>query len=590
MAQFFKFLLASCLGIFLSIFLLFAVGGLILAGIAKKADQPKAIGPNSVLHLTFDKQIPEQTNNLELNPFDLKQKKTLGLQDILESLKQAKEDDNIKGIFLEPEALAGSGLATASVLREALLDFKESGKFIIAYSKAYSQGGYYLATAADEIAVFPMGVVDFRGFSAQIPFFKDMLDKIGVEMQVFYAGKFKGASEPYRLNEMSEENRTQIREYLDGIYRVFLEDISAGRQLSVAQLRQLADEYVGLDPLKAVETGLIDKAIYRDEALAIVRSRLGLEEDAKIATFTIEQYHQAKPSTKNYKIKDKIAVIYAEGTILDGEGQPGSIGDKKYAKHITSARKDKRIKAIVLRINSPGGSALASENIWRELSLAKAAGKPIVVSMGDYAASGGYYIAAPADSIFAEANTLTGSIGVVGAIPNASVLLDKKIGIHFDSVKTSTFSNGITPFYPLSPAEMQLIQKQVERTYESFLLRVSEGRKMSRDSVHAIAQGRVWTGARALEIGLVDRIGGMPEALAAAASLAGISEYRITEYPIVKEPLQQLIEQLMNGQETRANALLKAQLGNYLPYYRFVQELQASNGIQARLPIILPFE
>lgn len=590
MGQFFKFLFASCLGILLAFFLLFAIGGLIVMAVAKQAEKPQEAKPNSVLHLTFSNSIPEQTNNMELDPFNFKQKKVLGLKEAIRTLETAKTDDNIKGIFLEPEALSVGGLATADVLRQALLDFKSEGKFIVAYSKAYSQGAYYLATAADELTCYPIGVVDFRGFSAQAPYFKDLLDKVGVEMQVFYAGKFKGASEPYRLNKMSDENRLQIREYLEDVYREFLEDISASRDLSVAELRRLADEYVGIDPEKAAEAGLIDKAIYRDEALDILRERLGLEKGEKINMLSLEDYNQGKPEKKNFKVKDKIAVIYAEGEIVDGEGKPGRIGDEKYVKYISSARKDDKVKAIVLRVNSPGGSVMASENIWRELSLAKAEGKPIIVSMGDYAASGGYYISAMADSIFAEPNTLTGSIGVVGAIPNASKLLDDKIGVHFDSVKTGPFSTGLTPFYPLSPAETQLIQKYIEKTYEDFLQKVAEGRRMSRDSVNAIAQGRVWTGKRAVAIGLVDRIAGLDEAIASAAGIAGIESYRLTEYPRVKDPLQQFLEQWMGQENTAANAVLKAQLGEFYPYYSFLQQLRDSKGVQARLPVFIPFK
>ncbi|MCB9274916.1 MAG: signal peptide peptidase SppA [Lewinellaceae bacterium] len=589
MGQFFKFLFASCLGIFLAFFLLAAIGGLVIMGIAKQAEKPQAVQPNTVLHLTFDNTVPEQTNNLELDPFNFKQKKVLGLKEAIRTISEAKEDDNIKGIFLEPDALSVGGLATADVLRQALLDFKSNGKFIVAYSKSYTQGGFYLASAADELTCYPIGVIDFRGFSAQVPYFKDMLDKVGVEMQVFYAGKFKGASEPYRLNKMSPENRMQIREYLEDVYQEFLADISASRNISVEQLRQMADEYVGIDPKKAAEAGLIDKAIYRDEALGILRERLGLDEADKINMISLEEYNLGKPEHKDYKTRDKIAVIYAEGEIVDGEGKPGNIGDEKYVKFINSARKDDKVKAIVLRVNSPGGSVLASENIWRELTLAKADGKPIVVSMGDYAASGGYYISTMADSIFAQPNTLTGSIGVVGAIPNASKLLDDKIGIHFDSVKTGPFSTGLTPFYPLSPAETQLIQNHIKKTYEDFLQKVADGRGISRDSVNAIGQGRVWTGKRAIGIGLVDRIAGLDEAITAAAGLAGTDSYRLTEYPRVKDPLQQFLEQWIGEEDTGAHAVLKAQLGEFYPYYSFLLQLRDSKGVQARLPVFIPF-
>lgn len=589
MGQFFKFLLASCLGIFLAFFLLLGISGLVIAGIAKQAEKPKGISPNTVLHLTFDKAIPEQTNNLEVDPFDFKSRKTLGLGEILNTLERAKNDDNIKGVFLEVDGLASGGIATAAVVRDALLDFRQSGKFVIAYSKYYSQGAYYLASSADQIMVNPLGMVDFRGFAAQIPFFKDMLDKIGVEMQVYYAGKFKGASEPYRLNKMSAENRMQIREYLEDVYVDFLKDISATRNLSEKRLRQLANDYTGIDPEAAAKAGLVDKVAHREDAMEEMRSRLGLDANEKIPMATLEEYNQSNPGDKNYRIKNKIAVVYAEGTIVDGKGSPGNIGDEKYTEYIRQIRRDDNIKAIVLRVNSPGGSAMASENIWKELSLAKAEGKQVVVSMGDYAASGGYYISAMADSIFAEPGTLTGSIGVVMAIPDASELLEDKAGIRFDSVKTGAFSTGITPFYPLSPAESRMLQGRTDAMYETFLQRVSEGRKMNRDSVHTIAQGRVWTGERALEIGLVDRIGGLEQAIASAAGLAELDEYRLTEYPRVKDPIQQFIEQWFGEEDVRAKMLLKSELGEYYPYLRFVQELKDSRGLQARLPVWIPF-
>lgn len=589
MGQFFKFLLASCLGIFLAFFLLLGISGLAITAIAKEADKAKSITPNTVLHLTFDDEVPEQTNNLELDPFDFKTRKVLGLQEALNTLERARNDDNIKGIFMEVDGLARGGVATAAVLRDALVEFRESGKFIIAYSKYYSQGAFYLASSADQVMVNPLGMVDFRGFAAQMPFFKDMLDKIGVEMQVYYAGKFKGASEPYRLSKMSDENRMQIREYLDDIYEHFLADISASRNLSEERLRQLANEYTGMDPEAAAEAGLVDKVAHREDALDELRSRLGLDDNEKIPMASLEEYNQAKPGKANYRAKKKIAVVYAEGAIVDGKGSPGNIGDEKYTEYIRQIRQDDNIMAIVLRVNSPGGSAMASENIWKELSLARAEGKRIVVSMGDYAASGGYYISAMADSIFAEPNTLTGSIGVVMAIPDASELLEDKAGIRFDSVKTGAFSTGITPFYPLSPAESRMLQARTDDMYETFLERVSEGRKLSRDSAHAIAQGRVWTGERALEIGLVDRIGGLEQAIASAAAMAELDEYRLTEYPKVKDPIQQLIEQWFGEENVRTKAILRSELGEYYPYLQFVQELKDSRGLQARLPLWIPF-
>ena len=590
MKQFLKFLLASCLGVIAATFLLFGIGGLIIAGIVNQTDQPQKVKPNTVLHLTFNNPIPEQTNNLELDPFNFQQEKILGLTATIDAIERAAGDDNIKGIFLEVDGLPSGGLANISVLRTALEKFKASDKFIIAYSKYYSQGAYYLSTTADELHLNPLGMVDFRGFAAQVPFFKEMLEKIGVDMQIFYAGKFKGATEPYRLYELSEENKLQIRTYLTDIYDNFLDDISKGRRLTENELRQFANEYTGLDPEEALASGLVDKVSYRDEALASIRTRIGLEEDEKIPTISLEAYNRSNPQEKDYSIKDKIAVIYAEGTIIDGKGEPGTIGDEEYTEYVRKARQDDKVKAIVLRVNSPGGSAMSSENIWREIKLAREEGKPVVVSMGDYAASGGYYISCGADSIFAEPNTLTGSIGVFMMIPDLSELMGDKIGIEFDTVKTGNFSTGINGLYPLSTAEGRLLQERTDDLYETFLKRVSDGRGLSRDEVHAIAQGRVWTGERAATIGLVDDLGGLDRALASAATLAGLEEYRTTEYPKVKDQFQQLMEQWMGEASFKAAVLSKTNLGPYYERVEFLNEIREGAGIQARLPFLISFE
>jgi len=589
MGQFFKFLFASCLGILLAFALLFGIGALVVGRIASQADQPKEVKANTVLHLKLNQPIPEQTNNVEIDPFNLEREDVLGLNAMVNSIERAKSDDDIKGVFIEADQLNGAGMASASVIRDALVDFKASGKFVIAYAKYYSQGAYYLASTADSLYVNPLGLVDFRGPSAQIPFFKDLLDKVGLNMQVFYAGKFKGATEPYRFNEMSKENRMQIRTYLSDIYEVMLQDLSASRGLSVKELRRLADEYTGINPKDAVAAGMVDGAAHRDIALDALRNRLGLEEEEDIKMIGIADYNNSNPVDKDYTIKDKIAVIYAEGGIVDGKGGIGTIGDKKYVKYIQEARRDDGVKAIVLRVNSPGGSAMASENIWRELTLAKEAGKPVVVSMGDYAASGGYYISAPADSIFAEPNTLTGSIGVFLLIPDASELMEDKLGIHFDTVKTGDLSVGINPLFPLSPEESRIMQNRTERMYETFLERVSEGRGMSRDSVHAIAQGRVWTGKAAIDVGLVDALGGMEQALSSAASLAELEEYRITEYPKVKDPFQQLLEEFMGEESVQAERVLQSEMGEWYPMYQHYKQIRDSRGAQARLPFVVPF-
>ena len=589
MGQFFKFVFASCLGVILASLLLGFIFFAVIAGIAGSQEkQAGKVAPNTVLHLKFDKAIPEKTNNIPLDPFSFKDQKVLGLHEILAALERAKNDNNVKGVLIETDGLQG-GMATADLIRDAIAEFKDEDKFVFSYANAYSQGGYYLASAADRIYVNPVGLVDFRGFAAQVPFFKDMLDKVGVNMQVFYAGKYKSATEPFRRKNMSEENKLQVREYLEDVFGEFLADISEGRNISKAELRRIADGYLAFMPQQALELKIVDELAHRDKVTDDIREKLGLAEKDKLSLLTIEDYNARNPAKSDFKIKDKIAVVYAEGNIVDGKGEVGSIGDVKYTEILSKLRKDKSVKAIVLRVNSGGGSAMASENILRELELAKEEGKKVVVSMGDYAASGGYYIACKADSIFAEPNTLTGSIGVFSMIPSARKLLNDKIGIAFDTVKTGQFAHGISPFYDMSEAEGKVLQGFVDNLYETFLGHVAEGRDMSRDAVNEIAQGRVWTGTKAKQIGLVDRIAGLDEAIEAAADLAELSAYRITEYPRIKEPLQQFIEDLTGKSEAHTERLLRSQLGDIYPYYRHIRELQISNGVQARLPFIIPF-
>lgn len=590
MGQFFKFVFASCLGVILASIALGFLSFVMLAAIAGSVgSKTVSVQPNTVLHLKFDKPIPEKTNNLPMDPFNFKEQKILGLHDILAALERAQTDDNIKGVLLEADGLQG-GLATANALRDALAEFKSKGKFVYAYANTYTQGAYYLASAADKIYLNPVGLLDFHGFAAQVPFFKDLLDKAGIKAQVYYAGKFKSATEPFRRNNMSEENKLQVREYLEDAFGEFLNDIAEARGISEVELRRIADNMAATLPEDALRLKMVDELTYRDKVLDDIRQKTGLDKKDKIPTLTIEEYAEAKPAKTNLKAKHKIAVVYAEGNIVDGKGENGSIGDVKYVDILSKIRKDKQVRAIVLRINSGGGSAIASENILRGVELAKAEGIKVVVSMGDYAASGGYYIACKADSIFAEPNTLTGSIGVFSMIPSVQQLLNKQIGIQFDTVKTGQFAHGISPVYDLTEAEGKIMQSFVDKMYETFLGHVAAGRNMSRDAVNEIAQGRVWTGQKAVRIGLADRIGYLDDAIAAAAKLAEVSEYRISEYPRVKDPIQQLLEEL-SGQttETRAQRLLKTQLGSLYPHYRFLYELQQSKGVQARLPFMLEF-
>lgn len=586
MGQFFKFMFASCLGVILASILMTLIGGGVLLSLASQAEKQKPVSPNTVLHITLDQPVPEQTNNLDMNPFDFKNQYVLGLHDMIEAIGQAKTDDRVQGIYLDLKQVV-VGPATSRALRHAIDDFKTSGKFVYAYGEYYMQGSYYLASVAEKVYLNPLGDLDFRGYSVIQPYFKKMLDKIGVDMQVTYAGNFKSATEPFRMEKMSPENRIQVREFIQSLYNSYLADISASRNMTAGELKGIAEGWKLRNPEDAARLGLIDHAGYEDEALNEIRNRLGLGEKDKLPLMKLADYYRSKGSGQDVSAKDRIAVVYAEGSIQDGKGSPGTIGDDQYVKWLRKIRDDDKIKAVVLRVNSPGGSALASENIWRELTLIKETGKPVVVSMGDYAASGGYYISCMADSIYAEPNTLTGSIGVFNLMPNAETLFEDKLGITFDTVKTGKYSTSLTPFYSWTDSERQIMQEDVDDIYETFLQRVASGRGMTRDQVHQVAQGRVWTGERAKELGLVDGLGGLDKAIETAAYLAGLEKFRTREYPQVKEPIQQFIETFMEDDNAAQSYLLREQLGEYGPMYRHVKDLQSARGVQARLPFLI---
>jgi protease-4 len=585
MKDFLKFVFASCLGVFLAGLAFVGCGGMAIGSLATSFGGSGKIKPNSVLTLSFKEAVPEKTNNIETTSVSFEQNDVLGLEDIKRSLEMAGKDKDIKGILLDLDNLS-MGQSTARVLRKSIETFKkESGKFVFAYSNGYSQGAYYLASAADSIFLNPVGSVDFRGFAAQIPFFKNMLDRLGIKAQVYYAGNFKSATEPFRLDKMSDYNRLQVREYVEGMYDVFLSDIAASRKISKEALRQMADEYAAQNAKDALRLGLVDKLVYRDYILDGMKNKLGLEQKDKIPSTTIADY--SKKLRTDFESKDKVAVVYAEGEIVDGEGSMGNIGGDNYAKMIRKIRQDDSFKAIVLRVNSGGGSALASENIWRELSLAKEKGLPIVVSMGDMAASGGYYISCMADSILAEPNTLTGSIGVFSMIPSLEKTFNDKLGITFDTVKTTKFSLNIGFARNISDEEGKILQKSTDEIYDLFLTRVANGRKMTKEQVHEIAQGRVWTGKRAHELGLVDEIGDLESAIAIANGLAKLNgKYHIKEYPLTKQPLQQLLDKLQNKEDETAlrNALIRAQSEEAYQLVRQAEQIKQMQGVQMRIP------
>lgn len=592
MSQFVKFLFASCLGTALALGLLTFIGFTWLAGLASTATEKEAVSikPNTILELDFKQPIPEKTNNLPMEPFNFENEEVLGLTDMVAAIRRAKEDADIKGIYLKASFLV-AGKATSTTLREAIADFKSSGKFVISYASYYSQGAYYLASVADSVLMSPQGAVDFRGYSSMVPFYKGLLDKLDVQMRIFYCGKYKSATESFRLDKMSAENKLQTREYLKVLNDILMQDIAASRKIPEAELRQIADRFDGFSGEKSVKTGLIDRLAYEDEVYTLIRTKLGLNEKDKLNRVGITDYFKAKDKKLDFSVKDKIAVIYAEGTIFDGvKGEPGDIYDGEYVKMIRKIRKDDNIKAIVLRVNSPGGSSLSSDNILRELDLCKQAGKPIVVSMGDVAASGGYFIACHADSIFAERSTITGSIGVFGLIPILEKTMRNKLGITYDTVRTGKYSTFGTPFFDFSPEESALIQGRVDGIYADFLNKVATGRKRTPEAINEIAQGRVWTGQKAKEIGLVDDIGGLDRALASAAKLAGIEKYRTTEFPRTKTGIEQLIDKFTNKNERDDSVksyLVRQELGEMYPAYKAMQDIRRSKGILARLPFEL---
>ncbi|MEZ4925635.1 MAG: signal peptide peptidase SppA [Saprospiraceae bacterium] len=589
MSQFLKFVFASCLGTALALVLLCVIAFGWVAGIASSATEKKTveIQPNSVLKLDFQQVIPQRTNNLPIDPFDVENDQVLGLTDIVAAIERAKDDIDIKGIYLNASVIP-TGKASASTIRKALVDFKSSGKFIIAYASFYTQGAYYLASVADSILMNPQGAVDFRGYSSMVPYYKGLLDKLDVKMRIFYCGKFKSYTESFRLKKMSEENRLQTREYLTALNDILIRDISASRSIPEDELRQIADRFDGFSGEKSVSSGLVDRLAYEDEVLDLMRNKLGLEEKEKFRTIELEDYFRGKGKNIDFSIKDKIAVVYAEGTIYDGkDGDPGETYDGKYVKLLRKIRKDDKVKAVVLRVNSPGGSSLASDNILRELDLCKKAGKPVVVSMADVAASGGYLISCHADSIFAEEGTITGSIGVFGMIPILDATMENKLGITYDTVKTGKYSAFGTPFVDFSPQESALIQGRVDEIYGDFLQKVATGRKQTKEQIDEIAQGRVYSGSRAKEIGLVDDIGGLDRALQAAASLAGIKKYRSAEYPEAKTGMEQLLEKLLHkdkfGDDVKAS-MIRQELKEFYPAYKTMQEFRKSKGILARMP------
>ncbi|PTR01356.1 protease-4 [Mucilaginibacter yixingensis] len=590
MKQFFKFVLATMLGVFLVTVVLVVISIAIIGGLINAAgnDKDVTVENNSVLRISFKNAIPERTPNnplAGLNFLGLDGDKSIGLNDILADIKKAKTDNKIKGIFLD-ESYMLSGQATTEEIRNALIDFKKSGKFIIAYSEIYTQGFYYLASVADKVYLNPTGIFEFRGFSQEITFLKGTLDKLGIEAQVIKVGTYKSAVEPFVLDKMSDANREQVNSYLGSLYDHFLGGIAAQRKLNKDSLYNVANNMLVQQPEDAQKYKLIDGLKYKDEILADLKQRAGAKQ-GKLHSVDIEDYTRSKSGDKDDSDDDKsssdnrIAVVYASGEINGGEGTDNSIGSERISKALRQVREDKRVKAVVFRVNSPGGSSLASDVIWREVDLTHKV-KPIMISMGDYAASGGYYISCAADSIFAEPNTITGSIGIFAILPNMKKLFNDKLGVTFDGVKTGKYADLGDVSRPLSPEERAILQNQVNRGYDDFTKHVAEGRHKTQAYINSIGQGRVWTGTQALKLGLVDRLGNINDAVESAAKKAKLKDYKLVYYPEQKSFFNKVGSSLSAEMKTRA---VKSELGENYRYYEQVKSMtQMIRTPQARMP------
>lgn len=585
MKEFLKYTLATITGIIVASFLLFIILLGSLSAMMAAGDKPVSINDNSILVLKAGVPIPDRGNE---NPFasldliNMEVTQTPGLNEILKNLEKAAKDDKIKGVLIE-NGLLNSGWATTEEIRNALNEFRSSGKFVISYSDyVLSQECYYLSTVADKIFMNPGVMLDFKGLSSEVMFFKEALEKLGVEVQVTRHGKFKGAVEPFILDKLSEENKEQIRAYAGSIWDHVVNNISESRNIPAERLNEIADNLEATIASNALEAGLVDGLIFRDVLIDTLKSLSGIKKDKDLELVSMLKYSKV-PEKKSTPARTKISIIYAEGNIVMGDGNESNIGGNNYAQIIRKERKDSTVKAIVLRVNSPGGSALASDIMWRELKLA-AEVKPVIVSMGNYAASGGYYISAPATKIYASPTTISGSIGVFGLLPNASKLLEDKLGLKSEVVMTNRNSDFPSFTRPMNETEKKVMLLNIEQIYGDFVSKVAQGRKMENAEVDSIGQGRVWSGSIARSIGLVDEFGGLSDAVEGAAGLAGITEYTIRELPQAEDPYLKLISQLSG--EVKMN-MLKKELGATIKYLNIIKEIGDMSGVQARLPYLI---
>lgn len=586
--NFFKTFLASCLGSLVALIALVFILTMLMvgavAGLVGGADEQVIVSDKSVLHLNLDVQVTEQQaeNPFAGLPFPGAEPSTVGLLPLKQAIENAKTDSKIEGIFLNV-SYPMTGFATLEEIRQSILDFRKSGKWVVAYADAMSEGAYYVASAADKVYLNPEGDVEFNGLAVEVTFFKKMFDKLEIKPEIFRVGQFKSAVEPFMLEKMSPENKLQLTEMINSIYDHVLTRVSDARGMEKAKLKEISDKMLVRNARLSVEHGLVDSLLYYDQVLDELRGRLDLKDNAKVKFIKYNKYR--KSYTESTAVAaNEVAVIVADGTIMMGTGDQGVIGGEAFASEIRRARENDKVKAIVIRINSPGGSFVASDIMWREVNLA-AQKKPVIASMGDYAASGGYYLAMACDTIVAQPHTITGSIGIFSVLFDASGLLNNKLGITFDDVKTGEYGDMVTISRPLTDAEKNVWQTRTEEIYETFTRKASEGRNMTQDEIKQVASGRVWTGTQAKERKLVDVLGNYNDAIEIAAKAAGIAnDYKVRLYPRQKP----FFEEFMEGIEENSRvSAIKEELGNNYIYYQYWQEVKTLNGVQARMPFDL---
>lgn len=580
MKSFFKYTLATMLGIFLFTLL----GMLILIGIGAAAGEGAGVEvkENSILKIDLSKPVKERGNENPLAELNIPgaDAGNMGLYEMKECIRNAAKDDKIKGIYLEG-GFSAIGWASNEELREVLKEFRKSGKFIYSYGEYFSEGAYFTASVADSLFLNPEGLIEFNGLNSEITFLKGMLDKLEVKPEVFRVGEFKSAVEPFLRENMSEANRLQATSFLNSLNGHLMSRVAEARKLAPEKVKLFSDSMMARNSSDAARLGLISRTAYYDEVLTSLRNKLKIKKDEEVNFISISKYENAEKDEDEEVSPNKIAVIVGQGEINSGKGSNESIGSDRICEALRSARKDKKVKAVVLRINSPGGSALASDVMWREIQLTRKE-KPVIASMSDVAASGGYYMAMGCDKIVAQPNTITGSIGVFGLMFNTQDMFRNKLGVTFDGVKTGVFSDIGNMTRPLSDLERSLIQKEVNDIYETFTRKAAEGRKMPLEKLKSLAGGRVWSGKEALEIGLVDELGGLDKALSLAAAKAKLGkDYRIKMLPAKKNFLDELLDEITGEAKTY---YLKKELGDLYPLIRKMEQVKGWKGIQARLP------